>query len=190
MPRYKLEDTHMGKKSTLQLVIVLPAFSLLPLLRVSAQEQSEASFQILATYDYPGAVGFINSGGINDEGDVAGYYLQPSGDFRGFVRSHVGTFSLPIVAPNDTSGVTYATDINSTPTVCGESYDSVNNAFHGYLLTDEIFTLFDIEGAASTSVVGINVSGHFVGSFGPDANTGEGYMDVDGVVRVSVFWEP
>jgi uncharacterized membrane protein len=148
---------------------------------VLAQEQSHSPIQIIAIYDYPGAAGFINSSGINDKGDVAGYYLDTAGDFRGFVRFRNGNFSAPIIAPNDT-GVTYATDINNAPTVSGESYDSVRNAYHGYLLTNQTFTLFDIEGARSTTVAGINVNGDFVGSFGPDADTGEAYIDIEGEI--------
>lgn len=119
----------MYNKLTLQLLAGIAAFFVLPLFCASAQDQAENSIQILATYDYPGTAGYINSSGINDEGDVAGYFLQPDGDFRGFVRYHDGTFSRPIVAPNDTKGITYATDINSTPTICGESYEPRNNTF-------------------------------------------------------------
>ena len=122
----------MHNKLTLQLLAVIAAFFVLPLLRVSAQYQTENSIQILATYDYPNAIGYINSSGINNEGDVAGYFPGAGGDFRGFVRFADGSFSRPIVAPNDTMGITYATDINGTPTVCGESYDSRNDAYHGF----------------------------------------------------------
>ncbi len=139
------------------------------------------TIEIIATYDYPGAAGYINSSGINDKGDVAGYFLDAAGDFRGFVRFRNGRFSAPIIAPNDT-GVTFAADINNTPTVCGESYDSVNDDYHGYLLTNQTFTSFDIEGARSTTVNGINVNGDFVGGFGPDAETTEAYIDIDGEI--------
>jgi hypothetical protein len=172
----------MYNRLTLQLLAAIAAFFVLPLFRASAHDQAENSIQILVTYDYPDATGYINSSGINDRGDVAGYFLQPSGHFRGFVRFADGSFSPPIVAPNDTMGITYATDINGAPTVCGESYDSRNDAYHGFLVTDRVFTLFDIEGSGSTTVAGINASGHFVGDFGPDASTGQGYIDVDGVI--------
>jgi uncharacterized membrane protein len=58
----------------------------------------------------------------------------------------------------------------------------VHNAFHGYLLTNQTFTSVDIEGARSTTVAGINVNGDFVGGFGPDADTVEAYIDIDGEI--------
>ena len=161
---------------------IVTAFSLWPSLCILAQQHPESSLQIIATYDYPGAVGFINSSGINDKGEVAGYFIDATNAIRGFVRFHDGTFSSPIIAPNDTSGVTEASDINNTPTVCGSSYDAVNNAFHGFFLTDQTFTLFDINGALSTSVVGINADGDFVGASGSDADSNQAYIDVDGEI--------
>jgi len=172
----------MGTNFSLRFGFIFAALCLCPSLYLFAQEQPNNSLEILATYDYPGAIGYINSSGINSQGDVAGYFAQPNGDFRGFFRYHDGTFSAPIVAPNDTNGFTYVTDINSTPTVCGESFVPAKNAYHGFLLTNRVFTLFDIEGAGSTTVAGINAWGHFVGDFGPDATTTQGYINVDGVI--------
>jgi hypothetical protein len=168
-------------RSPLRPALLLIALALVPSRCILAQQEGQSSFEIIATYDYPGAAGYIISSGINDKGDIAGYFFDAAGDLRGFVRFHKGRFSAPIIAPNDT-GVTYATDINNTPTVCGESYNSVHNAYHGYLLTNQAFTSFDIEGARSTTVAGINVNGDFVGGFGPDAETTEAYIDIDGEI--------
>jgi uncharacterized membrane protein len=177
----KLRNSNITKnRMRVALLLVLATFCLSPSLCILAQQEGETSLEIIATYDYPGAAGYINSSGINDNGDIAGYFLD-AGDFRGFVRFRNGRFSAPIIAPNDT-GVTFAADINNTPTVCGESYDSVNDDYHGYLLTNQTFTSFDIEGARSTTVNGINVNGDFVGGFGPDAETTEAYIDIDGEI--------
>ena len=119
----------MYLKLSFRFAAAAAALCLCPSLYLFAQEQPDDSLEILATYDYPGAIGYINSSGINSEGDVTGYYLQPDGDFRGFVRYHDGTFSRPIVAPNDSNGITYATDINSTPTIYGEPCEPRNNTF-------------------------------------------------------------
>ena len=177
----------MHNKLTLQLLAAMAAFFVLPLFRTSAQDLAENSIQILVTYDYPNAIGYINSSGINDNGDVAGYFVDAAGAIRGFVRFRNGTFSAPIVAPNDT-GSTQVTDINNSPTVCGVSYDAVNYAFHGFFLTDGTFTLFDIEGAGSTTITGINVYGDFVGGYGPDTFNVQAYVDVNG--QVSSFAIP
>ena len=51
--------------------------------------------------------------GINDLGDVTGYFKDASGAIRSFIRYADGTFSEPIVEPNDTGNITVATDINN-----------------------------------------------------------------------------
>src|SRR4029434_2263987 len=139
----KLEETDMYNKLTLQLLAGIAAVFLLPLFHASAQDQVENSIQILVTYDYPGAVSQTNSTGINDKGDVAGFFVDATGNLRGFVRFHNGRFSAPIIAPNDTCS-TFTYDITNTPTVCGQSYDSVHDTYHGYLLTSQTFTSFEI----------------------------------------------
>jgi hypothetical protein len=174
----------MYNKLRFQFVVTAAVLCFCSLSCLLAQDQAENSIQVIASFDYPLASGFTTCSGIDDRGDVAGYYFDASGDFRGFVRFQNGRFSEPIVAPNDSGGVTYASDIHNGPTVCGESYDSANNAFHGYFLTNQIFTLFDVEGAGSTTVAGLNAYGHFVGSFGPDSSSTQGYLDVAGEITV------
>ena len=50
---------------------------------------------------------------INEKGDVVGVFLDLTGVSRGFVRFSDGSFSAPIVDPNDTVGFTEARGINN-----------------------------------------------------------------------------
>jgi hypothetical protein len=164
--------------------VVVAAFSLWPLSYVFGQEQTEASIEILATFDYPPDAFYTTCSGINDRGDVAGSFYNKFfyNKFRGFVRSRDGQFSRPIVGPNDPES-TYATDVGSTPTVCGFSYDDVASVFQGFFKQGGIFTFYNVQGAASTSIGGMNSAGHFAGSYGLFAYGDEGcYINANGQI--------
>ena len=66
----------MKSKNTLG--VILPIFLFFSTLLVFAA--SLVTFEILAAFDYPGAV-FTSAAGINDHGDVAGIYSDASGIF-------------------------------------------------------------------------------------------------------------
>jgi hypothetical protein len=161
---------------------MMATFCLSALSCVLAQEPGEVSIEILTTFDYPGAI-YTRCSGINDRGDVVGsFYNDIDFHFRGFVRFRDGRFSDPIEGLNDPE-FTFATGINSTPTVCGFSYDDVASHFHGYFVTGKTVTFYDLEGAASTSIGGINSAGHFAGSYGLFAYGDDGcYINADGQI--------
>jgi hypothetical protein len=164
---------------------IVAAFWLWPLSYVFGQEQAETSIEILATFDYPGAI-YITCNGINDRGDVVGsFYNDIDFTFRGFVRFGDGEFSDPIEAP-DNPDYTYATDIGRAPrapTVCGYTWDIDAAVFQGYFLHGGIFRFYNVEGAASTSIGGINSAGHFAGSYGLFAYGDDGcYINANGQI--------
>ena len=66
---------------------------------------------------------------------------------RGFVRFSDGSFSAPIVDPNDTVGFTEGRGINNSRTVCGD-YATSDGNIHGFFLSGGTFTEYDIPGAA------------------------------------------
>ena len=136
-----------------------------PLSYVSGQEQAEASIEILATFDYPPDAFYTTCNGINDRGDVVGSFYNGffQNQFHRFIRFRDRQFSRPIFGPNDPT-FTVPTDIGSTPTVCGYTYDDVASVFQGYFKLGGIFTFYNVEGAASTSIGGMNSAGHFAGA--------------------------
>ncbi len=74
--------------------------------------QAQVTFDILLTYDYPGASG-TSPRGLNDLGDVVGGFTNNEFYSNGFIRFHNGDFSDPIIDPNDTTGSTVLQGINN-----------------------------------------------------------------------------
>ncbi len=83
---------------------------------------------------------------------------------RGFVRFSDGSFSAPIVDPNDTVGFTEGRGINNSRTVAGD-YVSSDGNLHGFFLSGGTFTEYDVPGAVQTNLLGINNPGDFTGGF-------------------------
>ena len=79
--------------------LFLPVMAVLLILPLrSTVAESRVIFDILVTFDYPGAT-LTYAYGINDRSQVAGYFFDPSG-LHGYVRlgNH---FRGPINDPND-----------------------------------------------------------------------------------------
>ena len=100
---------------------------------------------------------------------------------RGFVRFSDGSFSAPIVDPNDTVGFTEGRGINNSGTVVGD-YASPDANDHGFFLSGGTFTEYDVPGALSTDVFGINDAGDFTGTFSDDDVTLQAFVSVGGTV--------
>jgi hypothetical protein len=155
-----------------------------PLMGAFAQQAAKSgSIEVITTFDYPGT-GIVTTSPqkINNRGDIVGEYIDSSGVVRGFVRFSDGTFSAPIVDPNDTVGFTEGRGINNLRTVVGDYATSDANN-HGFFLSDGTFTQYDVPGAPSTDVFGINDAGDFAGTFSNSANTIlYGFVSVGGTI--------
>ena len=131
--------------------------------------------------------------GINARGDVVGSYgsglettVNPSID--GFVRQG-GTYSdviYPNVPPSVVqpasgySGINRAYGINSAGDIVGSyfaRFDQVSNGFHGFLLSNGIYSTFDFptDTYHATLAYGINDMGQIVGDF-TDSNGSHAYL--------------
>ena len=137
------------------------------------------SIHVITTFDYPGTGNSTTPFGINGHGDIAGRY-ESGGVTRGFVRFRNGTFSSPLVAPNDTGGFTAGFGINNARTVGGESFTLATNTFHGFLWNNGVFTTFDFGGPVSTAVTGVNDAGNFTGAFGSTILPNKGFVNIGG----------
>ncbi len=126
-------------------------------------QQPTVSIEVLATFDYPGTGNSTTGVSINDAGEIAGFYTDPLGVTRGYVRSRDGTFSAPIVEPDDGTS-TFALGINNLGIVSGYFLGAADGADHGYLLSGDVFTQFDVPSAVSTFVEKNNDAGDFVGA--------------------------
>ena len=133
------------------------------------------------TFDYPGTGIQTRPQKISDMGDVVGIFVDPSGVSRGFVMFGNGSFSMPIVDPNDAGNLTEARGINNSQLVCGDYLDSAG-AFEGFFFSNNVFTNYAPE-PAFTVVLGVNNAGDFCGSEIP-SSTGiqSAFLNIGGVL--------
>jgi len=116
---------------------------------------------VITSIDVPGA-NVTSATGINDNGDIVGFY-QDSGGLHGFILS--GGVFTPIDVPFQSVRDTSAQGINNRGQIVGIYTD--DSGVHGYVLTDGVFEVIDVPGALQTLVLGINDRGQIVGSYSP-----------------------
>jgi hypothetical protein len=164
------------------LISILAVLFVFPLMGTFAQQApNSGSIEVIMTFDYPGAGNSTLPQKINERGDVVGIFIDSSGASRGFIRFSNGSFSAPIVDPNDTVGFTEGRGINNSRTVCGDYVGSDGNS-HGFFLSGGTFTEYDVPGALSTAVLGINDLGVFAGTFDPGSGILQAFISVGGTL--------
>ena len=166
-----------------QLIIsVLAVLFVFPLIGTFAQQAARSgSIEVITTFDYPGVGNNTLPQKINERGDIVGVFIDSSGVTRGFVRFSDGSFSDPIVDPNDTVGFTEGRGINNPRTVVGDYVGSDGNS-HGFFLSGGTFTTYDVPGAVFTAVLGINNPADFTGTFSNDGVTQQAFINVGGTL--------
>src|SRR3989475_5187218 len=163
-------------------ISILAVLFVFPLMGTFAQQASSSgSIEVIMTFDYPGAGNSTLPQKINERGDVVGVFIDSNGVTRAFVRFSDGSFSDPIVDPNDTVGFTEGRGINHSRTVCGDYASSDGNS-HGFFLSGGTFTEYVVPGAVSTSVLGINDVADFTGSFSYGSGIFQGFVSVGGTM--------
>jgi len=168
---------------------ILAVLFVFPLMGAFAQQAANSDFiEVITTFDYPGTGNLTEPQKINDQGDIVGIYLDSNLVSRGFVRFSDGSFSAPIVEPNDTVGFTQARGINNSGTVCGD-YASSDGNEHGSFMSGGTFTEYDIPGALSTNVLGINDAAGFAGTFSLTGINGifQAFVSVGGTITSFSF---
>jgi uncharacterized membrane protein len=108
------------------------------------------------------------AGGINDSGDIVGWYALPTAPAQrhGFLlQDGIFTFFDP---PGST--LTNLLSINERGDIVGRYCTLVpctpgTGDIHGFVLRDGAFTIIDVPGAAETHPFGINGSGRIAGAF-------------------------
>src|SRR5215475_3290547 len=106
------------------------------------QAASTGSIEVITTFDYPGSGNSTLPQKINERGDIVGEFIDPNGVTAGFVRFSDGSFSAPIVDPNDNVGFTEGRGNNNPRTVVGDYVTSDGNT-HGFFLSSGTFTEYD-----------------------------------------------
>src|SRR5204863_8904837 len=129
---------------------ILAVLFVFPLMGTFAQQvPNSGSIEVITTFDYPGTGNSTLPQKINERGDIVGIFLDSNLVSRGLVRRSDGSFSHPIVDPNDAVGVTEGRRINNSRTVAGH-YAASDGNYHASFLSGRPFGQYDIPGAAST----------------------------------------
>ena len=106
--------------------------------------------------DVPGSTS-TSVGGINNLGQVAGFFHDSSGAVHGYVQdgADIRVFDFP------NAHKTFGEVINNAGMVAGAYSDGVQ--FHGFTLKEGVFTAIDFPGAIFTDIVDLNDRGDLVG---------------------------
>ena len=164
------------------LISILAALFVFPLMGTFGQQAaSSGSIEVITTFDYPGAGNLTLPQKINERGDVVGEFIDSSGVTRGFVRFSDGSFSDPIVDPNDTVGFTEGRGINNSRTVAGD-YVISDGTLHSFFLSGSTFTEYDVPGAVQTNLLSINDPGDFTGGFDDGSGVFQAFVGRGGTI--------
>src|SRR4029077_18745829 len=144
-------------------ISILAVLFVFPLMGTFAQQASNSgSIEVIMTFDYPGPGNLTLPQKINERGDVVGVFVDSNAVTRAFVRFSDGSFSDPIVDPNDTVGFTEGRGINNSRTVAGD-YVISDGTVHSFLLSGGTFTEYDLPGTVQTNLLGISDTGDLTG---------------------------
>jgi hypothetical protein len=159
--------------------LIIKTLAVLLALPLAGHLARAATIEVLETFDYPGAL-LTQPQKINDHGVIAGVFIDAStGATEGFYRSRNGTFSGPVIDPNDDAAFTQVRGVNNRRTIVG-NYNTSDGISHGFFLSHQVFTTFDVS-SVFTVVLGINNAGDFSGSFINDqSGVQEGFVDIGG----------
>jgi probable HAF family extracellular repeat protein len=137
-----------------------------------------------AAIDYPGAVSTVAMG-INNSGQISGWYTDENGNNHGFVYS--GSTFTSFDCPLDTSAPgsiteTWAYGISDSGNVVGycmdvyPPYSPMGGGFgeYGFLYANGYFTAINFPNALETFPAGINANGTLAGSYENDDTDPEG----------------
>jgi hypothetical protein len=164
------------------IISILAVLFVFPMMGTFAQRApSSGSIEVITTFDYPGTGNNTLPQKINERGDVVGEFIDSSGVVRGFVRFSDGSFSTPIVDPNDTVGFTEGRGINNSGIVDGD-YVISDGTVHSFLLSGGTFTEYDLPGALQTNLLSINDAGVLTGTFDPGNGVFQAFIDRGGTI--------
>src|SRR5262245_26162178 len=169
------------KQTFISILAILFVFLLMG--TFAQQAANAGSIEVITTFDYRGAGNNTLPQKINERGDVVGVFVDSSGATRGFVRFSDGSFSAPIVDPNDIVGFTEGRGINNRRTVVGD-YATSDGNLHGFLLSGGTFTGFDVPGASFTAVLSINNPGDIAGTFVDGSGLQRAFVRVGGTLTL------
>jgi hypothetical protein len=110
----------------------------------------------------PEAASYTTSpSGLNDHGQIAGYFADASGVYHGFLKEY-GTYTI-IDVPGATNS--FPDGINNRGVIQGQIFDMAGAA-EGFLgASGGMFTVVNYPGPEMTAIVGINDAGDLCGAY-------------------------
>lgn len=141
---------------------------------------------VFTALDLPFAVNYATATGINNSGQIAGFYSDSTGG-HGFVKSGGNYTTLEVPG----ASFTYATGINDSGDVAGYYYATQDVAGvptirqRGFVKSGGVYRTIDAPGAGVTQTyaAGINNSGQVAGTF-YDGTKYKGFIEVGGVFTI------
>jgi probable HAF family extracellular repeat protein len=138
------------------------------------------------TIEHPDAATTTLAFGINNRGQIVGYYDDADGRLHGFLRTRHGRYRT-IDAPG--AYATAATRINDRGQITGDVFTTrerfEQGLKRGFLLDRGRFIRVNVPGSDSTEAVGIDNRGRVVGeTFTAEPFDASGYLWQDGRVRL------
>ena len=106
----------------------------------------------------------LTAAGINNHGDVAGFYNKTASTVDAFLKLHSGRF-ITLAFPG--AAMTQAFGVNDSDEVVGTYTTGSGNAAvtHGFIWRGGSFASVDISGASSTTINGVNDEGDLAGFY-------------------------
>ena len=164
-------------------ISILAVLFVFPLMGTFAQQAANSgSIEVITTFDYPGTGNSTQPQKINARGDIVGVFIDSIGVTRGFVRFSNGSFSAPIVDPNDTVGFTEGRGINNSGTVCRRLRRQRWQPSRVFPVGRHLHRIRCSRHAHSTDVLGINDAGDFTGTFNDINGNFYGYISRGGTI--------
>jgi uncharacterized membrane protein len=128
------------------------------------------------TIDFPGATATV-ARKINVRGEIAGFYVDPSGAVHGFLLSgeEFTSIDFPDAAETEAHGINSRGDIVGA--FCYMPCEPIPiGGHHGYVLHDGQSASIDFPGARATRAIGINGRRDIVGAYRDFAGGNHGFL--------------
>ena len=147
---------------TMNRLMALVAFLILGLLALIPPAQA-ASYTFTSLNNYPGASSTVPTG-INDNGQIVGFYAVSGGSGGSFLYSNSTYTSVNIQGATNTNGYYYveASGINNAGLIVGTYY---NGSYCGFVYNSSSYSYISLPGT-DVFAQGINDSGEVVGTIG------------------------
>lgn len=135
-----------------------------------------ATTETFGDVNVPSAVQQASSG-VNDSGEIVGYYSDASGTVHGYMQSGGALTIINVPFTGATGTNTYG--IDNSGEIVGSWSDATTT--HGFMLSGGTYTSFDYPGAAFTIANGLNNHGDIVGFYGDTSGVYHGFLLSGGI---------